>query len=50
VRRTGMNVSPTTGAVFVPAAGVRDLDDLALRLARASVEVLEALLELGEQG
>jgi hypothetical protein len=50
VRRTGMNVSPTTGAVFVPAAGARDLDDLALRLARASLDVLEALLGLDEQG
>ena len=50
VRRTGMNVSPTTGAVFVPAAGARDLDDLALRLARASLDVLEALLALDVQG
>jgi hypothetical protein len=50
VRRTGMNVSPTTGAVFVPAAGARDLDDLVLRLARASLDVLEALLELDEPG
>ena len=49
VRRTGMNVSPTTGAVFVPAAGARDLDDLAFRLARASLDALEALLELDEQ-
>ena len=49
VRRTGMNVSSTTGAVFVPAAGARDLDDLALRLARASLDVLDALLGLDEQ-
>lgn len=50
VRRMGMNVSPTTGAVFVPAAGGRDLDDLALRLARASLDVMEALVELDEPG
>jgi len=46
VRRSGMNVSASTGAVFVPAVGARDLDDLAARLARASLEVYEALVEL----
>jgi hypothetical protein len=50
VRRSGMNVSPTTGAVFVPASGGRDLDDLALRLARSSLDVLEALVDLDERG
>jgi hypothetical protein len=50
VRRSGMNVSPTTGAVFVPGSGGRDLDDLALRLARSSLGVLEALVELDERG
>jgi hypothetical protein len=46
VRRSGMNVSHATGTVFVPSVGGRDLDDLALRLARASLDVLEALVEL----
>jgi hypothetical protein len=46
VLRSGMNVSRATGGVFVPAVGGRDLDDLAVRLARASLEVLEALVEL----
>jgi hypothetical protein len=46
VRRSGMNVSRATGAVYVPATGDRDLDDLAVRVARASLEVLEALVEL----
>jgi hypothetical protein len=50
VRRSGMNVSRVTGAVFVPAVGGRDLDDLAVRLARASLEVLEALVELEKRG
>ena len=43
-----MNVSPATGAVFVPAVGRVDLDDLAHRLARSSLDVLEALVELEE--
>ena len=47
-RREGMNVSPASGAVFVPAAGRVDLDDLAHRLARSSLDVLEALVELDE--
>ena len=48
VRRTGMNVSPTTGTVFVPAVGDRDLDELARRVASASLDVLEALVELDD--
>ncbi len=47
-RREGMNVSPTSGAVFVPAVGRVDLDDLAHRLARCSLDVLQALVELDE--
>jgi hypothetical protein len=46
VLREGMNLAPETGAVFVPAVVGRDLDDLALRVARSSLDVLEALLEL----
>lgn len=46
--RSHMNVSRTTGVVFVPAFdnGRRDLEALARRLARASLDVLEALVEL----
>jgi hypothetical protein len=47
VRRSGMNVA-RSGEVFVPAVESRDLEDLADRLSRASLEVLEALVELGE--
>ena len=47
-RREGMNVSGATGAVFVPAVGRVDLDDLAQRLARSSLDVLEALVDLEE--
>jgi hypothetical protein len=47
-RREGMNVSPTNGVIFVPAVGRVDLDDLAHRLARSSLDVLEALVELDE--
>jgi hypothetical protein len=46
VLREGMNLAPETGAVFVPAVVGRDLDGLAPRLARSSLDVLEALLEL----
>jgi hypothetical protein len=46
--RTGMNVSRTTGAVFVPAHLGRDLESLALRLAQASIDVLEAIVELDD--
>jgi DNA-binding TFAR19-related protein (PDSD5 family) len=45
VRRSGMNVSATTGVVFVPTVAGKGLDDLAWRLARGSLDVLEALLE-----
>jgi hypothetical protein len=48
VRRSGMNVSRSTGAVFVPAVARRDLEALTLRLARSSLDVLEALLELDD--
>lgn len=48
VRRSGMNVSPATGAVFVPAVGACDLDDLARRLGSGSLDVLEALVELDD--
>jgi hypothetical protein len=47
--REGMNVSPTNGVIFVPAVGRVDLDDLAHGLARSSLDVLEALVELDEQ-
>ena len=47
VRRSGMNVS-RTGVVFVGANERRDLEALALRLAQASLDVLEALVELDE--
>ena len=47
-RRHGMNVSPATGAIYVPAVGRSDLDDLAQRLARSSLDVLQALVELEE--
>jgi hypothetical protein len=50
VRRSGMNVARTTGVVFVPAVALRDLEELVLRLARSSLDVLEALLELEEPG
>jgi hypothetical protein len=46
VRESGMNVSPVTGSVFVPAVRSRDLDDLAVRLAQGSLDVFDALLEL----
>ncbi len=46
VRPSGMNVSPTTGIVFVPVVEGRDLEELAVRLGEASLDVLEALLEL----
>ena len=48
VEPSGMNVARTTGAVFVPAwdNGRGDLERLAHRLARASLDVYEALLEL----
>ncbi len=45
-RREGMNVSPTSGVVFVPAVGRVDLDDLAHRLARCSLDVLAARVAL----
>jgi hypothetical protein len=48
VRRSGMNVSCTTGTVFVPAVARRDLEALTLRLAQSSLDVLDALLELDE--
>ena len=48
VRRSGMNVSHSTGVVFVPAVARRDLESLALRLARSSLDVLEALVELDD--
>jgi hypothetical protein len=43
-----MNVARTTGAVFVPGwdNGRSDLERLTHRLARASLDVYEALLEL----
>jgi hypothetical protein len=47
VRRSGMNVS-RTGVVFVGANEHRDLEALALRLAQASLDVLEALVELDD--
>ena len=47
VRLSGMNVS-RTGVVFVGANERRDLEALALRLARTSLDVLEALVELDE--
>lgn len=47
VRRSGMNVS-RTGVVFVGANDRRDLEALALRLAHASLDVLEALVELDD--
>jgi hypothetical protein len=50
VRRSGMNVSRSTGAVFVPAVARRDLEVLTLRLAQTSLDVLEVLLELDEPG
>ena len=45
---SGMNVARTTGAVFLPAwdNGRGDLERLTHRLARASLDVYEALLEL----
>ena len=43
VRRSGMNVSRSTGAVYVPTVAQRDLEALVLRLARSSLDVLEAL-------
>jgi hypothetical protein len=46
VLREGMNLAPETGAVFVPGVIGRDLDGLALRLARSSLDVLEVLFEL----
>lgn len=51
VEPSGMNVSRTTGVVFVPAwdNGRDDLEQLTHRLARASLDVLEALLELGDR-
>ena len=45
VRRSGMNVSGA-GVVFVGANERRDLEALAFRLAQASLDVLEALVEL----
>jgi hypothetical protein len=48
VSLSGMNVSHATGAVFVPAVAQRDLELLALRLARSSLDVLEALVELDD--
>ena len=47
VRRSGMNVS-RMGVVFVGANERRDLEGLALRLAQASLDVLEALVELDD--
>jgi hypothetical protein len=43
-----MNLARTTGKVFVPAwdNDRRDLEELTRRLARASLDVYEALLEL----
>ena len=46
VLHRGMNLAPESGTVFVPAVVGRELDDLALRLARSSLDVLETLLEL----
>ncbi|HEY1316485.1 MAG TPA: hypothetical protein VGF10_04660 [Gaiella sp.] len=48
VEPSGMNVARTTGTVFVPAwdNGRSNLERLADRLARASLDVYEALLEL----
>jgi hypothetical protein len=48
VAPSGMNVARTTGAVFVPGwdNGRSDLERLTHRLARASLDVYEALLEL----
>lgn len=48
VRRSGMNVSRATGRVFVPAVEGRDLERLASRLAEASLDVLESVVELEE--
>jgi len=43
-----MNVSRATGRVFVPAVEGRDLERLASRLAEASLDVLESVVELEE--
>jgi hypothetical protein len=40
-----MNVSRTTGAVFVPAVEGRDLESLATRVAAAALDVDEAIIE-----
>jgi len=48
VEPTGMNVSGSTGVVFVPAHLGRNLEWLALRVAQASIDVLEAIVELDD--
>jgi hypothetical protein len=48
VRRSGMNVARTTGALFVPAVEGRDLERLTTRLAEAALYVYEAIVELDE--
>ena len=48
VRPSGMNVARTTGALFVPAVEGRDLEDLTARLARAALEVYEAIVALDD--
>jgi hypothetical protein len=47
VRRSGVNVS-RSGVVFVGANERRDLESLAIRVAQASLDVLEAILELDD--
>ena len=46
VLREGMNLASETGAVFVTAVVEPWLDEVSLRLARSSLDVLEALFEL----
>ncbi len=48
VEPSGMNIARRTGAVFVPGwdNGRSDLERLTNRLAQASLDVYEALLEL----
>jgi hypothetical protein len=43
-----MNVARTTGALFVPAVEGRDLEDLTGRLARAALDVYEAIVALDD--
>ena len=48
VRRSGMNVSRTTGVVFVPVVEGRDLEQIAARLAQAALDVYEAIVALDD--